>query len=557
MGPADAAFRMLCAHAPVAQVLARPGQVGLLANAAFRQLFGHDAAELERLGLADLALAGERDRVEHDVARLLGGEATAVRADRVCVRADGSTFLGLTRTSVVPGPDGSVEYLLAAFEDVTEPVRAAAQLAESEAALRALVEASPDIIIQLRPDGGWNASNAGTQLLGYPKGLELAGGALSLVHPDDIERATAALGEIMTTPGAQSRPVEVRLRTIDGRYLDFECVGQNLDTSGVARGVVITARNITERKRMQRALRAAEAQFREVFEHAPFLISIVDLEGRIVDINYEGSAILGRTRQELIGTSATDVVHPDDIDRVIEATTRQLSGNDTAVEFRLVRSDGTPVWVMSSASLLDHGGDEEPYVVTIQADISERRALEARLEHEATRDPLTGVMNRGALMTQLELALLQRQTRLGLLFVDLDYFKSVNDTFGHEAGDAVLSTIAKRVLDSVREGDVVGRLGGDEFVVVCHDLDSIEEAVEVADRLRAGVAQPISIRGGTAAVDASVGVALARAGDDAAALMRAADKASYAAKQAGRGRVAVAEDPGDGLGDVLPIERSA
>jgi diguanylate cyclase (GGDEF)-like protein/PAS domain S-box-containing protein len=557
MVPADAAFRLLFEHAPVAQALVRPAQDGLVANDAFLELFGYRREALGGLSLRDLAHPDHRAVADHDCARLVAGDVRQLHADRQCVRADGRVFSCRARISAVPGLDGTVEYLLAVFDDITDQVRALEAVARSEADFRALIDASPDIIIQLRPDGDWNASHAGTQLLGYPKGLELAGGALSLVHPDDVERATLVLGDIMATPGAQSAPVEVRLRTIDGRYLEFECVGQNLDSDGVERGVVITARNITERKRMERALRAAEAQFREVFEHAPFLVSIVDLEGRILDINYEGSAILGRTRQELIGTLASDVVHPEDIDRVIEMTSRQLSGNDMAVEFRLLRSDGTTVWVMSSASLLDPGGNEEPYVVTIQADISERRELEARLAHEATRDPLTGVMNRGALMTQLELALMQRQSRLGMLFIDLDYFKSVNDTFGHEAGDAVLSTIAKRILDAVREGDVVGRLGGDEFVVMCHDVTSTSEAVDVAERLRAAVAQPISIRGGTASVDASVGVALARAGDDAATLMRSADKASYAAKQAGRGRVAVAEECDEPLAEVLPIERSA
>ena len=297
---------------------------------------------------------------------------------------------------------------------------------------------------------------------------------------------------------------------------------------------------------MEQALRVAEEQFRAVFEHAPFSVSMVDLDGNIIDINYAGCAMLGRTRQELTGTPAQDVVHPDDLDRAIEVASRQLSGNTTSSEFRLVCADGSTMWVMSSAALVDPGGDEEPYVVSIQADITERRTLEARLAHEATRDPLTGVMNRGAIMTHLELALLQRQTSpLGVLFVDLDYFKAVNDNFGHEAGDAVLSTIAKRIQDAVREGDVVGRLGGDEFVVLCNEVTGLSEAVDVGERLREAVARPIDIRNGTANVDASVGVALGLSGDDAASLMRRVDKAAYRAKQAGRGRVLAAAESHD------------
>jgi diguanylate cyclase (GGDEF)-like protein len=193
--------------------------------------------------------------------------------------------------------------------------------------------------------------------------------------------------------------------------------------------------------------------------------------------------------------------------------------------------------------VVEPGGDEEPYVVSIQADINERRALEAALAHEATRDPLTGVMNRGAILTQLELALLQRHTSpVGLLFVDLDYFKIVNDTYGHDAGDAVLATVARRIQDAVREGDVVGRIGGDEFVVICSEVSGEHEALEIGERLRSAVAEPITVRGGIAKVDASVGVVLGCHSDDAAVLMRRVDQAAYAAKRSGRGRVRAATD---------------
>jgi diguanylate cyclase (GGDEF)-like protein/PAS domain S-box-containing protein len=478
--------------------------------------------------------------------QLEAGDARRVTQEREYRRRNGSFFLGRAHVSAVHDEDGRVAYLLGVLEDITEARRAADSLAESEARYRALVDHSPDIIITMYPDGEWNASNAGTVLLGHPKGLDVEGGALSLVHPDDLEKATATLSQLVSTPGMISPPVELRLRAADGRYLEFECVGQNLDSNDAVGGVVVTARYIAERKRLERALHAAEEQFRAVFEHAPFSVSVVDLEGNIVDINYAGCAMLGRTRQELTGTSADAVVHPDDRERAVEYANRQLAGNPTPAEFRVVRADGTAIWVMSNASLLDPGGDEEPYVVSVQADITERRLLETRLAHEATRDQLTGVMNRGAIVAQLELALLQRlASPLGMLFVDLDYFKGVNDRFGHEAGDAVLSTIAKRIQDAVREGDVVGRFGGDEFVVLCHDVNGLPEACDVADRVREAVAREISIRGGTATVDASVGVALGNGGDDAAELLRRADQACYRAKQAGRGRVAAATDAPD------------
>jgi diguanylate cyclase (GGDEF)-like protein/PAS domain S-box-containing protein len=290
---------------------------------------------------------------------------------------------------------------------------------------------------------------------------------------------------------------------------------------------------------MERALHAARQQFQAIFDHAPLCISLVDLEGTIVDINFAACELLGRTRQELIGTSASETVHPDDIEQLIETTTRQLSGSDLAAEFRLLRADGTPVWVLSSAAIVDPGGDAEPYVVTIQTDITERRLLEERLAHEATRDPLTGLLNRGAFMTQLELALARTGVPTALLFLDLDGFKHVNDTLGHEAGDAVLATLARRIQDVVRDDDIVARFGGDEFVVLCRDATE-REALAVAERVRATTDRPVVVRGAAATVGASVGVALSNAEEVSARLLRRADTAAYSAKRAGRGRVVLA-----------------
>jgi diguanylate cyclase (GGDEF)-like protein/PAS domain S-box-containing protein len=536
-------FDVLFEHSPVPHVLVYAGRAGLLANQAFGDLFGYEPDVLATMSLTQLV--HERDKADVQGTRewLESGDARGATIERQYVRADGTAFWGRSRITVVPATAEAEGFLLATIEDITEQVEAAVAVAESEATLRTLVDNSPDIIITLYHDGRWNASRAGTELLGYPKGFELDGGALALVHPEDRDRAHEALAVVLATPGVASGPVELRLRASDGRYLEFECMGQSLGADAPKPGIVVTARNITERKHMQRALQSVEAQFRAVFEHAPFSVSMVDLDGTIIDINYAGCAMLGRTREMLIGTPADNLVHPDDRERAIDAATRQLGGDACVSEFRLVRADESELWVMSSAAIVEPGGDEEPYVVSIQADITERRALEAALAHEATRDPLTGVMNRGAVMTQLELALLQRHASpLGLLFVDLDYFKIVNDTHGHEAGDAVLVTVARRIHDAVREGDIVGRIGGDEFVVICHEVTGEREALEIGERLRAAVAETITVRGGIARVDASVGVVLGHTNDDAAALMRRVDQAAYAAKRAGRGRVLAAGD---------------
>jgi diguanylate cyclase (GGDEF)-like protein/PAS domain S-box-containing protein len=536
-------YDILFEHSPVPHVLVYAGHGGLVVNRAFADLFGYEVEDFAHLALTDLVHEHDKADVARQHEELSSGEVSAATIERHYRRADGSSFWGRTRVTVVPGDDEHGTFRLATVEDITEQVEASAAVAESEARLRAVVENSPDIIITLYHDGRWNASNAGTELLGYPKGFELEGGALMLVHPDDRERAAEALARVMETPGTASGPIELRLRASDGRYLDFECMGQHLGVDAPKAGIVVTARNMSERNALAKALQTAEAQFRAVFEHAPVAVSMLDLDGVIIDINYAGCAMLGRTREALIGTPREELIHPDDRERAQDAANRQLGGDGNASEFRLVRADGGELWVISSAAVVEPGGDDEPYVVSIQADITERRALEAALAHEATRDPLTGVMNRGAIMTQLELSLLQRHASpLGLLFVDLDYFKIVNDTFGHEAGDAVLVTVARRIVDAVREGDIVGRIGGDEFVVICHEITGEREALEVGERVRKAIAETIRVRGGLAQVDASVGVVLGETNADAAALMRRVDEAAYSAKRTGRGRVIAADD---------------
>lgn len=171
--------------------------------------------------------------------------------------------------------------------------------------------------------------------------------------------------------------------------------------------------------------------------------------------------------------------------------------------------------------------------VSVNRDITELR----RAEHNATHDPLTGLPNRRLLDDRLKHALARaarRQASLAVLFVDLDDFKSVNDTFGHDEGDVVLRTCARRLQRSLRASDTVTRLGGDEFVVVAEDVASVNDAACVAQRILDSMIIPVPVVGGVITISASIGVVLSSGSDAAADLLRRADSAMYAAKQAGR-----------------------
>ncbi len=185
-------------------------------------------------------------------------------------------------------------------------------------------------------------------------------------------------------------------------------------------------------------------------------------------------------------------------------------------------------------------------VGTLRAALAQQEEFRRRLAHEAAHDGLTSVANRNASVAQLgrSLARIQRSGgELAVLFIDLDQFKDINDTHGHPAGDAVLATVAQRLVNSVREGDHVGRMGGDEFLVIAEPVTGIDEAVSVAERVLAELTKPIELSGETVCVGASIGIAVTNGGDlSADELLRDADLAVYQAKGAGRGAVVICDE---------------
>jgi diguanylate cyclase (GGDEF)-like protein len=214
-----------------------------------------------------------------------------------------------------------------------------------------------------------------------------------------------------------------------------------------------------------------------------------------------------------------------------------------AETIRLVHADGHTVWTHADTSLVTNVDGDPAYWVALLADISDRKRLEARLEHQAFHDALTGLPNRARLSEILERAWAQRRedTHLAVLFVDLDHFKRINDERDHDAGDELLTIVGRRLRAVVRGGDGVCRYGGDEFVVVCPDIEHPDQATVLADRIRDSLSEPYLLSSGPAVIGASVGVAVATDHTSTAELLRTADRAANRAKGSGRGRVVVSD----------------
>ncbi|MEU7964732.1 diguanylate cyclase CdgB [Streptomyces sp. NPDC049097] len=349
-------------------------------------------------------------------------------------------------------------------------------------------------------------------------------------------------------------------------------------------------RALVRLEREQQALRASEESFRQAFEYAPSGMAIAEMggdqHGRILRTNDALCRLLGRPASAMRRYSFSDLVHPEDI-----GTLLRTSAEGGRAELRLGRRDGTYVWVSLRNSVVADAADGPRFLLTHVEDVEERKRRELQLAHRASHDSLTGLPNSAELRSRLSARLCQRPQSLppgaadaldaaygdhaaghpaafdgagptfdvhsrgpydafdhhvhtvapevdtddgakglAVLFCDLDGFKSINDRFGHNAGDAVLIEVARRLSRGVRDGDTVARLGGDEFVVLANGLGKAD-AQDLAVRLRNEIIQPIRVDGRAMRVGASFGIGWAHCGMTADEVLKSADERMYVEKR--------------------------
>jgi diguanylate cyclase (GGDEF)-like protein/PAS domain S-box-containing protein len=273
-----------------------------------------------------------------------------------------------------------------------------------------------------------------------------------------------------------------------------------------------------------------------------------DLEGKVLYWNRAAEEIYGWSSEEALGRSLRDLtVCEESLEKVEEVGSVLRAGRAWSGETLLRRKDGSHVPVLGTASPLFDDRGSLVGMIGVSTDISERKTLEAELERRASHDPLTGLPNRPAFVDRLEQALQRTRRRknsrnkVGVLFMDLDGFKTINDSLGHEAGDRFLVTVAEHLKNRLRPEDVLARFGGDEFAVLLEDVANVTEAIWVAQRIAEGLQEPLAVNSHQVSVSTSVGIALgsANTNDDPEGMLRKADAAMYQAKEQGPGRYAV------------------
>lgn len=430
------------------------------------------------------------------------------------------------------------------------------RLRESESKLRAVFENTAVGLAILDMEGRLVESNlAFREMLGYAE-EELRGVSLSSLSrgedggivPSELERT-----------GRDHHRMERRFVRRDGEVL-WASVTVSLprDPDGDSWSAVAAMEDITERKAIEESLEESEHRFRQLFENSVDALFVHDDRGRIQDCNAEACRSLGYTREELLELSVRDFV----VDVIPEEESAR--GEDTPWRRAILgrpgeivgfhenwhrRKDGSTFPVEVALSAMDYKGQR--MIFASARDVTDRRAFEERLAHQAFHDPLTQLPNRVLFMDRLEQALARvdrNEKHIALMFLDLDNFKLVNDSRGHDVGDRLLTEVGRRLSSCVRASDTVARLGGDEFTLLLEGLDDMRDAELVAERIEESIRAPFEIDGHELTVTASIGVVFAGRSDAASAASRAGsakgvrdllqevDRAMYLAKGKGKDR---------------------
>jgi len=382
------------------------------------------------------------------------------------------------------------------------------------------------------------------QLLGYPREAWLTEDELWLdvLHPDDRERMIAT--DIAARSALAPLFAEYRMIARDGHVVwvseKAAVVTDELTGTVYWQGVMV---DITDRKRAEEALAATERQYRSVFDAATIGLMTVDLAGRVLEANSVVEQVLAHPPGSLAGVSLTiDLEAGEELQRRIEALAAG-SEDRFELEHRLRSHDGSSIWCRTVMALVRDGAGRPNHLTAMVENIDGRKRVEAELVHRTIHDPLTRLPNRQHFLDRLAEAragLSAHDLDVGVVFVDVDNFKHMNDSLGHEAGNDLLVAVAARLSAAVRPGDVVARFGGDEFLVLADRLSDPRDATQLAWRLAHSLRAPFSIGGTEVSVTASFGVATSRdPGEADEELVRKADAAMYTAKQRGSNRVAV------------------
>lgn len=434
---------------------------------------------------------------------------------------------------------GNITGLFAIIIDHTPEKNAERATQESERRYRQLIETIPEGII-VHKDG----------IILYANALALETIGETYVESESIFQFVAADYHEATSErlaslqkGESIQDTEVVIVTPAGQQLHMDIGSLLIDYEGTS-AVMTVLRDVTEKRAMEQALRHSEMQYRLITENMSDLVCILERDGRVRYASPSHQSVLGYAPACYEGKNTLDFIHPEDVSSTRRQLRTMTAGSEPlTLEFRHLHHDGRWIWLETKIQAIYEDATLLHYL-TVTREIMQRKVLEKQLKHLAYHDTLTELPNRRYFLAYLEEALSRiadDEEELAILSLDIDHFKQINDTLGHDVGDELLRQFSFRLAQTLRKQDVIARFGGDEFSVLIRYTDPVAPD-RVAEKLITSLQRPWQIEGHTFITTSSVGVACYRSGLTKKRLLKQADLALYEAKSNGRNQYVIFKD---------------
>ena len=439
--------------------------------------------------------------------------------------------------------ESELQILAQSFNQMVEGVK---KSTVSRSYLDNIVRSMLDSLIVIELDGTIEKVNPATlRLLGYKK-EELINKNINLVLKDRADELDLTIISHSFIGNFEATYLTKTGKTIPVAF----CSSYLVDNDKKITGIVCVARDITEKYLAEKALRESETRYALASRAANDGLWDWKLQSTHIYYSSRWKNLLGYQNTEIKNTPEEwfSRIHPDYLQEITQLI-EQLKNKQLfqfEISYQMLHKDGNYRWMLCRGIAVENEEGKIDRITGSQTDITKSRAIEEQLRHAAIHDRLTGLPNRAFLNQELSKLIAISRSEIdylfAVLFIDLDRFKVINDSLGHEAGDELLIDIAKKLQDSIRDKDIVARLGGDEFVILLKQVNDLENAIFIADRIQEKLAKPIKLQGHDVVVTASIGIALSdRNYNNIEDFLRDADTAMYEAKASGKARYTIFE----------------
>jgi len=499
-------------------------------NPAMARMLRYRPEDLTSMAFNDITHPEDVDASQAMVDRLLSNEVDELTLRKRYLTATGETIWVDIAVGVARRRDGTIDHFVTQVVDVTAEVEYAEALETTVRRFRELAENASDVVYEMDVD--WRVrwiSPSVQNVLGWDPEALIGADVQGIIATGQEELLAACREQLLA--GYSVNGQSLRYLTASGQTRWMSAMANPISDDDDITGVIVGLRDVTNEIEARQALAKVQERLRLAVDAAPNGMAITDDDGFLVDVNRQFCRLLDMAEADTLGRT---------LEQVLTDAGAGTCDDDLALHEHPREVDGVAMWIEHEVAEVPDAGDTSGYLVHLFSNVTHEHRVREELTHQATHDVLTGVANRRWFADRLQhLGETDDGRRIGILFCDVDRLKEVNDSFGHAAGDAVLTAVADRLAAAVRSSDELGRLGGDEFVVLLNGVESAVDMHAITEKIRRHVEGDVTFQGRVIHVSASVGATFLRSGEDPEAALQRADAALLRAKSLGRNQVVV------------------